>query len=93
MSFDGRINVYVCESCGGKTVTKDVDEGVTPFMLCCRATLDCEGYAYSSHYRVDQAQPWGWEWFKPTPEEIAAKPEAHRDHYLKGGLDIREVPN
>lgn len=32
-----RINVYVCEKCGGHTVTVDVDEGVTPFMIGCHA--------------------------------------------------------
>ena len=32
-----RINVYVCQKCGGYTVTVDVDEGVTPFMIGCHA--------------------------------------------------------
>lgn len=32
-----RINVYVCQKCGGHTVTVDVDEGVTPFMIGCHA--------------------------------------------------------
>lgn len=32
-----RINVYVCEKCHGHTVTVDVDEGVTPFMIGCHA--------------------------------------------------------
>ena len=43
---DSKINVYVCQKCGGLTVTVDVDEGVTPFMLGCRATgkeSDCDG--------------------------------------------------
>lgn len=34
---DPRINVYVCRKCGGYTVTVDVDEGVTPFMIGCHA--------------------------------------------------------
>lgn len=34
---DPRINVYVCQKCGGHTVTVDVDEGVTPFMIGCHA--------------------------------------------------------
>lgn len=34
---DERINVYVCQKCGGHTVTVDVDEGVTPFMIGCHA--------------------------------------------------------
>lgn len=32
-----RVNVYVCQKCGGHTVTVDVDEGVTPFMIGCHA--------------------------------------------------------
>lgn len=32
-----RINVYVCRKCGGHTVTVDVDDGVTPFMIGCHA--------------------------------------------------------
>ena len=34
----GYKNIYTCPKCGGQTVTIDVDEGVTPFMLRCRAT-------------------------------------------------------
>jgi hypothetical protein len=34
---EARINVYVCQKCGGHTVTVDVDEGVTPFMIGCHA--------------------------------------------------------
>lgn len=30
---ESRINVYICEKCGGHTTTVDVDEGVTPFMM------------------------------------------------------------
>ena len=32
-----RVNVYVCRKCGDHTVTVDVDEGVTPFMIGCHA--------------------------------------------------------
>jgi len=58
-----RINVYVCQKCGGYTVTVDVDEGTTPFMIGCRAGAiedfgegvavvnnKCKGFAYSSFY-------------------------------------------
>jgi hypothetical protein len=59
-----RINVYICQLCGGHTVTVDVDEGVTPFMIKCRKDVprrfgprgkasiktSCPGSAYSSFY-------------------------------------------
>ena len=35
--FVERENVYTCQKCGGYTVTVDVEEGVTPFMIICRA--------------------------------------------------------
>ena len=60
----GKENVYVCEKCGGYTVTIDVDDGVTPFMLGCRANMQeiildgkvvgfaptCKGMAQSASY-------------------------------------------
>jgi hypothetical protein len=58
-----RINVYICQKCGGHTVTVDVDEGVTPFMIGCRSghfvkfgrgkarvKKSCNGMAHSSFY-------------------------------------------
>lgn len=47
-----RINVYTCRKCGGYTVTIEIHEGVTPFMLRCRASGregDCCGMAESSY--------------------------------------------
>ena len=34
----GEENVYVCQKCGGLTVTLDRDQGTTPFMIGCRAS-------------------------------------------------------
>lgn len=51
----GQKNVYVCQLCGGEVVTVDADEGVTPFMIECRSTPECEGDMYSSFYQVDQS--------------------------------------
>lgn len=48
-----RENVYTCLKCRGFTVTLDVDEGVTSFMLNCRASGregDCDGMAVSAMY-------------------------------------------
>lgn len=36
--FDGRgkgVDVYVCEKCNGKTLTRYKDKGVTPFVMLC----------------------------------------------------------
>lgn len=43
--FDGRgkgVDVYVCEKCGRRTLTRYKDKGVTPFVMRCR---HCDGYA------------------------------------------------
>jgi hypothetical protein len=88
-------NIYTCRKCGGKTVTIDVDEGVTPFMLGCRASGqegDCDGIAESSFYRVadDSPEP-QWEWFTPRGEEYHKLNRQMREHVDNGGLDIRKI--
>lgn len=43
--YDGRgkgIDVYICEKCGKKTLTRYKDKGVTPFVMRCP---HCDGYA------------------------------------------------
>ncbi len=35
-----RTNIYICRSCGNSIVTVDLVEGVTPFMIGCRAHPD-----------------------------------------------------
>lgn len=75
--FKGKLNIYVCEKCKGHIVTKDIDEGTTPFMVGCKATLNCDGKMLSSFYRVyDQTMRHSYEWYAPsvleklTPAEI-----------------------
>ncbi len=87
--FKGKLNIYVCEDCLGHIVTRDMDEGVTPFMVSCKATEGCKGMMQSSMYRVfDQRMLHSHEWFKP---EITAEMSPHtRDHVSKGGLILRE---
>lgn len=86
----GAVNVYTCPVCAGETVTIDVDEGVTPFMLRCRATAGCHGMAQSSFYRprTGHGEP-TWEWYRPTPKQARSAGLAMRDHAEKGGLFIR----
>jgi hypothetical protein len=94
--FRGKINIYTCEKCRGHIVTRDRDDGVTPFMIGCRATLGCKGMMKSSFYNVfDQDMAEGWEWYRPTHAE--ALTPAEREHVSKGGLllrryDQREMP-
>ena len=101
MSNVGKENVYVCETCGGYTVTVDVDDGVTPFMLGCRANVQgmgiyvptCKGMAQSQFYPVGprpiHIPPPAWEWYKPTGADFDNLSAAMKEHVYKGGLDIR----
>lgn len=91
MSLVGRKNAYVCKECDGQTVTVDRDDGVTPFMLRCRATVGCRGFAQSSFYDCDQALAATHEWYAPSPSERLASSHAAQDHYRNGGLALRAV--
>lgn len=88
-----RKNIYVCQSCGKSVVTIDKDEGVTPFMIECKNTKDCDGDMYSSFYNVDQSLEPEFEWYKPT--SFDDYPEEYRKdmirHVENGGLDIRRI--
>ena len=91
-----RENVYVCEECGGYTVTVDIDEGVTPFMLGCRASGDedsCDGMAMSQFYPEGRRPPYipapEWEWYRPGAEELEGETPAMQAHAGMGGLFLR----
>lgn len=90
------IHIYTCQKCGKHTVTVDIHEGVTPFMLRCRASGregDCDGMAESSFYLRGPKPAWipepGWEWFTPTGSEYHKLSEEMKDHVDMGGLDLR----
>jgi len=85
----GQINQYTCRECDRNIVTIDVDEGVTPFMLACRATDGCKGMMVSGMYRVDQTLKPQFEWYQPTPKKIKKLNPEMRDHCERGGLLIR----
>lgn len=92
--FNGRENAYRCRDCGGLTVTIDVDDGVTPMFLACRASGregDCPGTAGSMMYpqgpRPAHIPEPAWEWFRPrTVQGLDAET---RDHVQRGGLLLR----
>lgn len=97
LAHPDRVNVYVCQKCGGYTVTIDIHEGITPFMIRCRASGkegDCSGMAESSFYPKGKLpahiQPPAWEWFKPIGSEYKKLNRVMRKHVDKGGLDLRK---
>lgn len=83
-----KINVYTCAACGGKIVTEDIVEGVTPYMLACKATVGCGGLMRSSFYSVDQTLKAGWEWYKP--KSLHKYPPDVKSHIRAGGLMLRK---
>ncbi len=100
MSSKGRENVYICPVCGGYTTTIDVDDGVTPMFLRCRATGkvgDCPGMAVSEMYpegpRPAHIPPPAFEWYRPSDDEAAKMEPAMQEHVRKGGLEIRPRTN
>lgn len=93
-----RENVYTCPVCSGHTVTIDRDEGVTPFMIGCRASGkvgDCNGKAESSFYppgpRPDHIPAPSWEWYKPDQTKFDTLSRWELEHVAKGGLLIRKI--
>lgn len=97
-----KFNHYICEKCKAVTITKHEHDGVTPFMLGCRATPGCKGMAQSTMYRgsQDEAQVPHVVWYRAeTPEELsAALAPANlrardwlREHHAKGGCLLRET--
>ena len=69
-------NHYLCEKCDGITIARQDNEGVTPFMLRCRAKdamadgnliHGCEGMAESCLYNCSQSN-------KQRPHVIFSRP-------------------
>jgi hypothetical protein len=85
--FKGQLNRYTCEVCGGNVVTIDNDDGCTPFMIGCRATLRCKGMMASACYRNVTGVP-SFEWRKPTFTEFRKMSRGMQDHIEQGGLDL-----
>ncbi len=84
-----RRNIYTCDTCRGEIVTVDIDKGVTPFMISCRATPGCKGFMQSSFYHCDPSRVAQFEWYRPeTIDEFA--PET-QEHVRKGGLLLRPI--
>lgn len=93
MEAANKVNVYKCEECGHETVTVNRDEGVTPFMIKCRAMngVTCKAMARSLMYRVNQNRRPDWEWYRPDDAELTTKTEEEAAHVKRGGLLIRKL--
>lgn len=86
----GAKNAYVCPACGGQIITVNLVSGVTPMLLACRATPDCEGTMASQWYPAwanDRAPT--HEWYRQKIKRRMS--EDMKDHILMGGLSIRPV--
>jgi len=85
--FLGKLNTYTCDMCRREIVTKDVDEGVTPFVTSCKSP-GCKGWMQSAMYRVRKGvTAHGWEWYRPT--DLSGLTAQTRDHVERGGLLLR----
>lgn len=68
MEDRGKINEYTCEA-GHVTRTGNVDPGVTPFMIGCKAD-GCTEMAKSCFYRCDQSRRPDWVWYRPNEAQF-----------------------
>lgn len=86
------VNVYTCQMCGWQAVTKNREEGTTPFMIGCQAD-GCDGDCYSGFYRCDQALEPTHEWYRPTTtgERKQLNNQDMRSHFEMGGLFLRKL--
>ncbi|GEM_PF-2241886 len=87
----GEKNCYRCEKCGKAIITIDHDDGTTPMMIRCRATLNCEGWMMSSWYQnVPNEEP-TYTWRKAKPSEYRKASVVMKDHFDKGGLALHQL--
>lgn len=89
-------NAYHCEKCGGRTVTVNLVDGTTPFMIECRAKWpgECGGMAQSEFYRIDQGTPAEWGFYRPDEQELTRLESIHpgtRDYVERGALCLRKL--
>jgi hypothetical protein len=99
----GSINGWQCDKCHRLTIAIHRDEGVTPFMLACRADgyeprspeSTCDGMGVSCGYPVDPPPcPPEWEFFRPSKSQMKRykrEDPAMYEHCIKGGLELRRL--
>jgi hypothetical protein len=84
-----RKNIYTC-AVGHKTVTIDVDDGVTPSQIRCPKP-DCKFSAQSSFYQVEQSSE-----LRPShefyrPRSMSGLSAGDINHVKSGGLLFRKI--
>lgn len=95
MSKLPRENAYVCPR-NHVTMTVDVADGVTPFMMGCRepgCTLMAQSRFYPKSPRPAHIPPPRWEWYKPTRKQALKKERripGTLQHVENGGLLLRQ---
>jgi len=96
MENAGEKNAYVCQKCGGETVTVNLADGVTPFVIKCRARWpgECDGMAQSRFYQIDQSRLADWGWYRPEAKDLEGLEQVApgiTDHVNRGGLTLRKL--
>lgn len=103
MMPSGSVNAWKCHLCGELTVAVQRADGVTPFLLACRASGDlegCPGTGESLMYQpgfMDTDPDWPepqWEWVIPSRTKMKhykrSNPEMYQ-HVKMGGLELRKI--
>lgn len=101
-SFEGRVNGWICQSCGVPTYCVHVHHGTTPMFLACRAEglppddAECKGTGVSMGYPRPMpprhvVTAITFEWYKPEEDEYRRLLAQMRDHVDRGGLLIRPI--
>lgn len=81
---ESKINAYTCSN-RHRTITIDLVEGVTPFMIRCPHP-GCQEMAQSCMYQTGQKQQPTHEWYKPTEEEMHKEAEVSFESYKQTPL-------
>lgn len=86
----GKKCTYTCENCRREIVTIDADRGVTPMLVTCS---DCGFQMFSNFYRTPAEHPHTHVWYRPEGKELKRllNNPTTKDHFLNGGLSIKEV--
>jgi len=84
----GQRNAYTCTTCRDQIITVNLEDGTTPFMICCRK---CDGAMHSAFGQVPLGNQPTHGWHKPKGDEYDHLDRLEKDHVDKGGLLLREL--
>jgi len=92
-SFQGKKNLYLCQTCGHGFVSQDMAEGTTPDMTPC-LNRNCTSMAHSMMYAAPQEMLADMEpavtWHRPMVRQLETMKPAMVEYVRQGGL-IRSV--